>query len=389
MAQIMRDVGIIGIGQTPVGEHYELSLRELALRAIRAALQDAHVQRVDALYVGNALGGQLSRQEHLGALIADYAGMLGIEAARVDAGEASGGAALRQGYIAVASGGADLALVVGVEKMTDQTAPDRLDIERGLTDSEFEGAQGMLPAAVGGLLMRRYMHVYGVDLAAFEGFSVNAHANGANNPNALLRNRLKPGSFAGAPMVADPVTLFDIAPDADGAAALILCPTEAARDLVPQPVRVAGSALATDALPLHDREDPLRLRAVETAVSRALDQAGVRIDDIDVFELHDAFTVLTALQLEACGLAARGEGWRLAARGEIGLAGRAPLSTFGGLKSRGNPLGATGVYQAAEVALQVRGEAGLNQVSDVGRGLALNLGGAGATAAAHILERVD
>mgnify|MGYP005839405873 FL=1 len=384
----MRDVSIIGVGQTPVGEHYDLSLRQLALQAMRAAMRDAGVARVDALFVGNALSGQLSRQEHLGVLLADYAGLLGIEAARVDAGEASGGAALRQGYIAVASGGADLALVVGVEKLTDQTADARLDAETGLTDREFEGAQGMIPAAVAGLLMRRYLHECGVERAAFEGFSANAHANGAMNPNAVLRNALRPGSLAHAPMVADPVTLFDMAPGGDGAAALVLCPTETARDLVPLPVRIAGSALATDALPLHDRDDPLYLCAVEAAVSRALRQAGISIEDIDVFELHDSFTVLTALQLEACGLAARGAGWTLATGGEIGLAGRTPLSTFGGLKSRGNPLGATGAYQAVEVALQVRGEAGPNQVPGAQRGLALNLGGAGATAVAHILERL-
>ena len=391
----MRDVSIIGVGQTPVNEHYDLSLRELALRAMRAAMQDAGVERVEALYVGNALGGQLSRQEHLGVLLADYAGMHGIEAARVDAGEASGGAALRQGFIAAAggltgrTGGAGLVMVVGVEKMTDLTTPYRLDAETALTDREFEGEQGVTPAAVGGLLMRRYMHEYGAPLEAFEGFSVNAHANAEHNPHAMFRSRLKPGAFAAAPMVADPVTLFDIAPAGDGAAALILCPSEMARDLAPQPVRVAGSALATDALPLHDRSDPLALRAVRTAAARALEQAGVGIDDIDVFELHDSLTVLTALQLEACGLAARGAGWRLASTDAITLSGRTPLSTFGGLKARGNPVGAAGVYQAVELVLQLRGEAGANQVGAARRGLALNVGGAGATAVAHVLERVE
>jgi acetyl-CoA C-acetyltransferase len=385
----MRDVSIIGIGQTPVGEHYGISLRNLALQAMTDALHDAQVEGVAALFVGNALSGQLSRQEHLGALLADHAGLHGIEAARTDAGEASGGAALRQGYIAVASGGADLVMVVGVEKMTDLTSSARMAATISLTDREYEGAQGVTPAAVGGLLMRRYMYEHGVQLAAFEDFTLNAHANGSTNEKAMYRNRLKPACFAGAPMVADPVNLFDIAPDADGAAALILCPTETARDLVPQPVRIAGSALATDALPLHDRHDPLLLSAVRLAVARACQQAGVAIDEIDLFELHDAFTVLTALQLEACGLAERGEGWMLAADSQIGLRGRVPISTFGGLKSRGNPLGATGVYQAVEVALQLRSQAGPNQVPNAQRGLALNLGSAGATAVAHILEKLD
>ncbi len=387
----MRDISIIGVGMTPVGEHYDISLRQLALRAMRAALEDAGLESrtVEALAVGNALGGQLSSQEHLGALLADYGGMAGVEALRVDAGEASGGAALRQGCIAAASGGTDLVMVVGVEKMTDQTAEARLEAALGLTDREFEGDQGVTPAAVGGLLMRRYMYEHGVELEAFENFSINAHANGSRNPNAMYRNRLKPGRFAHAPMVADPVNLFDMAPDGDGAAAVILCPTEQALDLVPQPVRVAGSAMATDALSLHDREDPLHLAAAEQAVCRAMEQAGLGMGMIDVFELHDAFTALTALQLEACGLTRRGAGWKPAANNIIGLEGQMPLSTFGGLKSRGNPLGAAGVYQAAEIALQVRGQAGENQVPGARRGLALNLGGAGATAVAHVLAQVE
>ncbi|MBN1285558.1 MAG: thiolase domain-containing protein [Anaerolineae bacterium] len=385
----MRDVSIIGVGMTPVGEHYETSLRRLALQAVRAAFADSGTTGAAALFVGNALGGQLSKQEHLGALLADYAGMTGVEAARVDAGEASGGAALRQGYIAVASGAVDRAVVVGVEQVTDQTQETRLAAMLGLTDREHEGAQGVVPAAIGGLLMRRYLHEYGVALESFEGFSINAHANGARNPNAMYRNTLEPGHFARAPMVADPVNLFDIAPEGDGAAAVILAPTEYARDWVPLPVRIAGSALATDALPLHDRSSLLTLAAVKLAVGRALEQAGVGINDIDLIELHDAFTVLAALQLEMVGLAAPGEGWKLAAEGAISLDGRAPISTFGGLKSRGNPFGATGVYQAVEVALQVRGQAGANQVPGARRGLALNLGGAGATAAAHVLERLE
>lgn len=382
----MRDVSIIGAGMTPVGEHYDTSLRSLALQAMRAALEDSGTAGVAALFVGNTLGGQLSKQEHLGALLADYASMAGIEASRIDAGEASGGAALRQGYIAVASGAVDRAMVVGVEQITDQTQEARQEAMLGLTDREFEGAQGVIPAALGGLMMRRYLHEYGVTVADFEGFSVNAHANGARNPNAMYRNLLKPGRFAKAPMVADPVNLFDIAPEGDGAAAVILAPTEYAHDLVPQPVRIAGSALATDALPLHDRDNPLNLTAVKLAVERALEQAGVGIRDIDLFELHDAFTVLVALQLEAMGLAEPGKGWQLAADGTIGLEDSIPLATFGGLKSRGNPIGATGIYQAVEVVLQVRGQAGDNQVAGAQRGLALNLGGAGATAVAHVLE---
>jgi acetyl-CoA C-acetyltransferase len=239
------------------------------------------------------------------------------------------------------------------------------------------------------LLMRRYMYEYGVTLEQFEGFSVNAHANGALNPLAMYRNKLRPGAFAKAPVVADPVNLFDSAPEGDGAAALILTTTERALDLVPRPVRIRGSAAATDALSLHNRADMLFLRAANLAAGRAYQQAGIAPGDLHLAELHDSYTILAALQLEAVGFAARGEGWKPAVDGVIARGGKLPISTFGGLKARGNPVGATGVYQAVEVALQLRRDAGDNQIENARLGLALNLGGLGSTAVAHVLERVE
>jgi acetyl-CoA C-acetyltransferase len=239
---------------------------------------------------------------------------------------------------------------------------------------------------VAALMMRRYMHEYGVALADFAGFSVNAHNNGAANPQAMFRNRLKAERFAGAPVVADPVNLFDMAPLADGAAAVIVTNSERAMDMVPKPVRIAGSALATDSLALHDRRDPLWLAAAEQSAQRALAMAGVTPGDVDLFELHDSYTVLAALSLEAAGYAGRGEGWQLARDGEIGRDGRIPISTFGGLKARGNPVGATGLYQIVEVVRQLRGEAGDCQVAGARIGMAQNLGGSGATAVTHVLK---
>ncbi len=234
--------------------------------------------------------------------------------------------------------------------------------------------------------MRRYMHAYGVELADFAGFSVNAHANAAANPRAMYRNKLRPEAFASAPMTAEPVSLFDEAPAGDGAAAVIVTSSERAADMVARPVRIAASALATDALALHDRRDLLWLSAAERSAQRAYEQAGVAPADIQVFELHDSFTILAALALEACGLAERGQGWRLARDGEIGRGGRVPMSTFGGLKARGNPIGATGLYQIVEAAHQVRGTAGDCQVGGARVALAQNLGGTGATAVTHILR---
>ncbi len=383
------DVSIIGIGQTEVKEMWETSIRHLAWYAIEAALDDAHISKVNALFVGNMLAGELSQQNHLAALVADFAGMRGIEAVTVEAAGASGGAALRQAVLAVKSGLVETALAVGVEKMTDETGPFVTRALATALDTDYEAMQGLTMAGMGALLMRRYMYVYGVELADFAGFSVNAHANGADNPLAMFRNRLKPERFTAAPLVADPVSLFDIAPGGDGAAAVIVTSRERAMDMVPQPVEISGSAVATDFFSFSNRQDILWLRAAELSAQRAMAQAGVSHADIDLFELHDSFTVMAALSLEASGFAAKGMGWQLAREEEIGRNGRLPISTFGGLKARGNPVGATGLYQIVEVARQLRGQAGDCQVANAKIGMAQNLGGSGATAVTHVLRVID
>lgn len=385
----MRDVAIVGIGMTPVGEHWESSLRALAGQALDAALSDSNLKHIDALYVANAYGATYSSQTHLGSLIADFVGMNGIEAFSIEAGDASGGAALRAGYLAVASGAVDTAAVVGVEKSTDAIGSARVTARAVSLDADYEAVHGATLPALAALLMRRYMHDYGISLDAFEGFSINAHNNGRRNPNAMFRNLLKPGAFAKAAMVSDPVNLFDGAPDADGAAAVILTSAERAADLVGQPVRIIGSAAATDNLTLQDRSDMLHLRSAQLSTVRALQQAKIHLSDISLYELHDAFTILTALSLEAIGLADRGQGYQLASNLEtIGLTGSTPLSTFGGLKARGNPAGAAGVYQAAEASLQLRHAAGDNQVPDAHTALIQTLGGLGSTAVTHVLTTV-
>ncbi len=382
----MPDVAIIGVGRIAVGEHWQQSLRGLATTAIRAALDDAGIQQVDALYVGNAYASSVSGQTHLGALIADHAGLAGIEAYVTEAAEASGAAALRTAYMAIKAGVVTTALVVGVEKSTDMVGPARIRQRNVSLDADYESAHGVTLTAQAALLMRRYQYEYDLDLSAFEGFTINAHANGSHNDYAMFRNRIKPGRFATAPMIADPVSLFDSAPDADGAAALILSNATHAADMVPLPVNIVGSAAATDTLALHDREDPLFLKAAALSSQKAYVQAGIRPVDVDLFELHDAYTVLSALTLEATGFAARGEGWKLAHDNAISLTGSLPISTFGGLKARGNPAGATGVYQAAEACLQLRNEAGPNQVTNARTALVQNLGGIGSSAITHILQ---
>jgi acetyl-CoA C-acetyltransferase len=383
----MQNVSIIGVGQTPVGEHWELSLRHLALQAVQAALDNAGLNKVDAIVVGNALGGVISNQNHLGALVADFAGMRGTEAFRVEAADASGGVALRQGYLMVASGMAQTVMVLGVEKVTDLIGSQRQTAMASFLDAEYEAAHGATPVALAAMLMRRYMHEYGVQIADFANFSVNAHANGAKNANAMYRNLIRADRFASAPLVADPVNLFDVAPEADGAAAVILTSAERAADLVPHPVRILASAVGTDALAVHDRADPLCLMAASLSAQRAYEQASIGPADVNLLELHDSSTIMAALSLEAGGFAGRGEGWHLAADSRIGVQGSIPISTFGGLKSRGNPFGATGVYQAVEVVLQLRGEAGENQVAGAQIGMTQNLGGLGGTAVTHLFGR--
>ena len=383
----MTEIVIVGLGQTTVGEHWDVGLRDLAYYSIDAAIKDAGGLRPQSLFVGNMLAPNLSRQAHLGALIADYAGLTGIEAVTIEAAGASGGAALRQGYLAVKSGMVDTALVVGVEKFTDVVGAGVEEALATATDSDFESVQGMTASAQAGLIAKRYMYEYDVPADGFAGFALTAHANGAGNPNAMFQKAIKPELYAKS---GEPLNMFDIAPNADGAAALVLT----RRDLLPSNVsnplvKIAGSATSSDTLALHDRKDMLYFEAVHNSTGRAIKQAGITLDQIGLFEYHDSFSIYAALALESTGFAIRGQGWKLAAEGAIALNGRIPCATMGGLKARGFPGGATGVYQAVEAATQLRGQAEANQIADAKYALIQSLGGPASTAVSHILERLN
>lgn len=385
----MNDVLVAGVGVAPVGEHWETSLRELALEAIEAARADAGGLLPQALFAANMLAPALSGQTHLGALLADFAGLRGIEASSFEAAGASGGVALRQGFLAVSSGLIDVALVVGVEKATDRIGPS-VDAAMAMSsDADYEAIQGSTPAAQAGLLMRRYLHEAGAPADALAGFSVTAHANAVHSPHAFLRRALSLEEYRNAPRESDPLNVYDAAPLADGAAALVLARREVLGSDGRPWVRIAASAVATAALALHDQPDVLGLQAARLSAQRAYALAGLGPEQMDLFELHDPFSIYAALALEAGGFASQGEGWRLAAEGEIGLTGRIPAMTFGGSKARGEAGGATGLYQAAEVVLQVQGRAGANQVKDAQIGMAQCIGGAGATAATHIFVAAE
>ncbi len=382
----MRKVAILGLGQTPIAEQWEKSIRVIAGEACLAALDDAGRERVDGLFVGNMLSGPLNRQENLGALIADWVGLRGIEAVKVEAACGSGAAAVRAGLLAVASGALDSALVVGVEKMTDTAGPATTGGLAMAADADWEAMHGVSFVALNALVMRRYMHVYGWRHDDFAPFSINAHHNALGNPQARLHETISLAAYRHARMVADPINLLDASPIGDGAAAVVLVPADGLRPNGRPVISLAASATATDTLAVHDRRDPLRLAAAEASARQAYAQAGVGPAEVDVFELHDAFTIMAALSLEACGFAEPGQGPRLALDGAITPQGRVPIATRGGLKARGHPVGATGVYQIVELAQQLRGEAGPTQVDGARLGMAQNIGGSGATVVTHLLR---
>lgn len=383
----MRQVAILGIGQIKVDEHWDLSLRELGGNAAFAAMQDAGMDKVDALFVGNMLSPMVSGQNQLGTFFSDWIGLWNQESVKVEAACASGAAAFRAALMAVAAGDVESALIVGVEKMTDKAGHDVTAALATAADADYEVEQGISFVGINALIMRRYMHEYGWKHEDFAPFSINAHANALYNPFARLHEKITIEKFEKSSMVATPVNLLDASPTGDGAAAAIIVPADKVAVLPGKPkITVAGSSSATDSIAVHSRKDPLFLNAAYLSSQRAYEMANVETKDIDVFELHDAFSIMSALSLEACGFAERGQGVKLGLDNEICPTGRVPICTRGGLKARGHPVGATGMYQIVEVVQQLRGECGKTQVDGAQIGMAQNIGGSGATILTHILK---
>jgi len=381
----MRKIAILGIGQTKIGEHWEKSLREIGGDAAFAAMQDAGVEKVDSLFVGNMLSPLVNGQNQLGTFFADWIGLWKQEAVKIEAACGSGAAAFRSALMAVASGDVESALVVGVEKMTDKAGRDVTAALATAADADYEVDQGVSFVGINALVMRRYMHEYGWKHEDFAPFSINAHANAMHNPYARLHEKISVEKFEKSSMVATPINLLDASPIGDGAAAMVIVPAEKVQR---QPrIIVSASAAATDTIAVHSRKDPLFLQAAYASSRRAYEMAGITPNDIDVFELHDAFSIMAALSLEASGFAERGQGVRLALDNEISIQGRMPVCTRGGLKARGHPVGATGMYQLVEVVQQLRGECGPTQVDGAKIGMAQNIGGSGATILTHILQK--
>ena len=380
----MRKTAILGIGQIKIGEHWERSLREIGGDAAFAAMQDAGLEKVDSLFVGNMLSPMVNGQNQLGTFFADWIGLWKQEAVKIEAACGSGAAAFRAALMAVASGDVESALVVGVEKMTDKAGRDVTAALATAADADYEVEQGISFVGINALVMRRYMHEFGWKHEDFAPFSINAHANAMHNPFARLHEKITVEKFERSSMVATPINLLDASPIGDGAAAIVIVPAEKAQRR-PR-ILASASAAATDTIAVHSRRDPLFLQAAYQSSKRAYEMAGLTPNDIDLFELHDAFSIMAALSLEASGFAERGQGVRLALDHEISIRGRVPVCTRGGLKARGHPVGATGMYQLVEVAQQLRGECGATQVDGAEIGMAQNIGGSGATIFTHILQ---
>lgn len=382
----MRDVAVIGVGMNRWGELWEKSHRQVWTEAALEAIADAGVDHVDALYVGCMSGGLFIGQEHLGALFADQLGMGPIPATRVESACASGGLAFRQAYLAVASGEHDIVLASGVEKMTDVDGGAATYALSTAADQEYECYHGITFPGLYAMMARVHMHRYGTTREQLAQVAVKNHAHGLLNPLAQFQSKITVEQVIDSVMVADPLRILDCSPITDGAAAVILAALPAAGAKHP-PVRVAASAAATDTIGLHDRDDLAWLKSTEIAAAKAYRQAGITPADLSFCEVHDCFTIAEIMVIEALGLADRGKGGEAAGSGLTALGGRTPVNPSGGLKSKGHPVGATGIAQIREAVLQLRGQSDGRQVKDARWGLTQNMGGTGASSVVHIFTR--
>lgn len=382
----MRDVAIIGVSQTKFGELWEKSFRDLITEAGLKAVADANIEGGDleAMYVGNMSAGLFVQQEHIASLIADHAGLTPIPCARVEAACASGGLALRNGIMAVASGYHDVVISAGVEKMTDVVDPTPAIATA--SDQEWEAQQGVTFPSLYAMMARRHMYEYGTTREQLAMVSVINHKNGAKNPLAQFPMEISVDTVLNSSKVADPLRLLDCSPVSDGAAAVILCPAEEAKKYTDTPIYIKASTQASGTIALHDRKDLTTIDATVHAARKAYQMAGLEPKNINAVEVHDCFSINGLLAIEDLGFVEKGKGGIAIEEGMTELDGKIPVNPSGGLKARGHPLGATGIAQAAEIVWQLRGEAGKRQVEGAEIGMTHNIGGTGGTAAVHIMS---
>jgi acetyl-CoA C-acetyltransferase len=382
----LRDVAIIGVSQTKFGELWEKSFRDLIVEAGIKAIEDANVEgdELGAMYVGNMSAGLFVKQEHIASLIADHSGLAPIPCARVEAACASGGLALRNGIMAVASGYHDMVISAGVEKMTDVVDPTPAIATA--SDQEWEAQQGVTFPSLYAMMARRHMYEYGTTREQLAMVSVINHKNGAKNPLAQFPMEISVDAVLNSSIVADPLRLLDCSPVSDGAAAVILCPAEDAKKYTDTPIYVKASAQASGTIALHDRKNLTTIDSTVHASRNAYKMAGLEPKNIDLVEVHDCFSINGLLAVEDLGFVEKGKGGIAIEEGMTEIDGDIPVNPSGGLKARGHPLGATGIAQAAEIVWQLRGDAGKRQVDGAQIGMTHNIGGTGGTAAVHIFS---
>ena len=382
----MREVAVVAAGMTRFGELWRSSLRDLFVEAATEALAKARADHVDAVYIGNMSGGQFVGQEHVAPLLVDHLGMAGVPAVRVESACASGGVALRTAFLDVASGASDLVLAAGVEKMNDGV--DVTAVLATAADQENEVYHGITFPGLYAMIADAHMRAHGTTEEDLSWVSVKNHRHGALNPKAQFRREVTLADVMKSSLVSAPLRLLHCSPVSDGAAAVLLCPLDQAKRYTDRPVRILGSGLATAPMALADRADPAFLGAVQKSAERAYEMAHIGPGDVQVAEVHDCFAIAEICCIEALGLVDRGRGGDAARSGFTALGGRVPVNTSGGLKSKGHPVGATGIAQAIEIFEQLRGEAGARQVQGARVGVAQNMGGSGASSVVHVFRGV-
>ncbi len=384
----LSDVYIIGAGETKFGELWERSLRELATEAGLRAIESAGIysKDIEVLYGSNTLGGEISAQSDIGGLISDFSGLAhnNIPAVRVEASTASGGAAVREAYLGIKSGEYQVAVVGGVEKLTDIYGSEFLDLTSTLLDGEWEAFFGATPAAIAALVASKYMNDFNVDKQSLAMLSVNDHLNASKNPDAHYRNKITLETALGATPIAEPLNLMDCSPATDGAAALVLASEEYVKKNSLSGVKILASSIAQDYLALHSRKSIYRFDSTVAAGKKAYEKSGLKPDDITFAEIHDSYSIYGLIELEDLGFAEKGKASKLLPD-EIKLGGRIPVNPSGGLKAKGNPFGATGVGQFVEAFQQFSGKAGERQVKNPENALLHSMAISGSATVVHIL----
>jgi acetyl-CoA acetyltransferase len=381
----MDRVAVIGASMTQFGQR-EGWVRDLLAEAGQACLEDAGIEagELDHLYVSNMASGEFEGQTGVMNALAHDLGGLGAYTQRVDQTSASGGAGAYAAWQSVASGASDLTLLVGGEKMTHVSTGEATDVIASLTHP-VEYKHGVTLPAFAGLTARAYLESFDAPREALARVAVKNHRHGVDNPHAQFRKEIDVETVMDSPIVADPLRLYDFCPITDGSAALLFCPESMAGEIAEEYTVVTGIGGATDTHVVHERSDPTTMEGVVSSSRRAYEMAGLGPDEIDVAELHDMFTILEVLQSEDLGFFEKGEGWQAVENGITAKEGPLPVNTSGGLKSKGHPLGASGVAQLYELHQQVTGQAGPRQVpADVG--LACNVGGFGNCVTTTLLE---